>query len=69
MEDDLLTALQMILDRIHSEPTMSGHLRNMHLKAEGSGHETSDAIRFAKQALYEAYQRRQSRGCSKHPAE
>lgn len=50
----LREALGGLLDRIRSEPTMSGHLRNMSLRQDGAGHQTSDAIRFAKQVLSEA---------------
>lgn len=48
----LREALAALLDRIDSEPTMSGHLRNVRLRPDhGGGHQTSDAIRAAKVVL------------------
>lgn len=43
--------LSMLMNRITSEPTMSGHLRNMHLLPDMGDHKTSDAIRAARAYL------------------
>lgn len=43
--------LSQLLARITSEPTMSGHLRNMHLLPDMGEHKTSDAIRAARAFL------------------
>jgi len=50
---DLLSrALLNLLARIDAEPTMSGHLRNARLRRDhGDMHETSDAIRAAREAV------------------
>ncbi len=42
-------ALRGLLDRIVSEPTMSGHLVGIRFRADGHGHATSDAIRKARE--------------------
>jgi len=52
--DLLKKALNDLLNRITSEPTMSGHLRNMHIMRDhGEEHKTSDAIRAATVLLLE----------------
>jgi len=51
----LTTALNGLLARISSTPTMSGHLTAMYLmKDHGESRETSDALRYAKLAVMEA---------------
>lgn len=46
----LAQALIELLSRIRSEPDMSGHLKNIYISP---GLKTSDAIRFADEALRE----------------